>query len=282
MKRQKNFGIPFLMEKGNVFEIKDPLTKEILKIAILPKEKLKVASFQRKQSRSHIRKLAKSIERMGFLIPLIVYTENSEYIIIDGQHRFLAGKSLGIDKFLSVIVPSYLVKKMINLNIEKQPNIKEKAYVAYNIYSYLLEKTPGIKEKEGKIEEAVEYPHYVTLGFAYIQKERFHGGTFENLLSKCDNFFDLPLREAKREREKRGKILIEVDKLLTQVIEKMNEIELPTHPFIRNEILNHINPLKGEEKKKNFEEVFSCLKERLQKYLSHPEKLREITFKEET
>lgn len=50
-------------------------------------------------------------------------------MIIDGQHRFLAAKELGITDLPVILVPPELARKMMNLNIEKNPNIGEKSYV---------------------------------------------------------------------------------------------------------------------------------------------------------
>jgi len=267
-------------ERGKILEITDPIINESLKIAVLPREKLEVARFQRKPSKAHIKMLSLSIERLGFLVPLVVYPENNKYIIIDGQHRFLAGEALGMNEFLSVIVPPHLGTKMINLNIEKQPNIREKAYVAYNLYSYLLEEKPDLKESESEVEDSVELPHFITLGFAYQKVERFHGSAFEPIISKCDNYLDLPLKEAKEIREKRSSLIVEIDNIITGLINKMKEKEIPLHPFIRKDILSHVNPLKGRRKRGEFDEVFESIKEEIMAYQKDPQKLEEIRSEE--
>jgi len=263
------------------WKVTDPITNHSLKITLIGKEKLEIAKFQRRASKSHIKMLASSIQRLGFLIPLVVYPENDKYIIIDGQHRFLAGQLLGIDRFLSVIVPSSLGAKMINLNIEKQPNIREKAYVAYNLYTYLLKKNPSLKENDAQVEDSVEFPHFITLGFAYKREEKFHGSAFEQIISKCDGYLDVSLKEAKKIREERASLILEIDSILTELIERMKEKGFSLHPFIRKDILTHVNPLKGRGKRGEFKETFEEIKNKLRSYEKNPQKLEEISSQED-
>lgn len=271
------------MEKSKirVRRFKDQITGLELKVASIPRTDLEVASFQRKPSKAHIQNLANSIRRMGFLVPLVVYEDNGRYIIIDGQHRFLAGESLGMNEFLSVIVPKELGVKMINLNIEKQPNIREKAYVAHNLYMYLLSEDPNISETDGRVEDSVEMPYYITLGFAYSRNEKFHGGAFEPIISKVDGYLDMSLADAKVEREKRADLLLEIDSLLDDLVAKMKELELSIHPFVRKDILSFVNPIKGRGKRGEFWDVFSSIKSELEVYREDPKRLIEIRSEEE-
>lgn len=261
-------------------EFIDPVINTRLKVLSVPRERLEVAVYQRKPSMPHIRSLASSIRKMGFLVPLVVYPEKDKYIIIDGQHRFLAGENVGMESFLCVVVPKELGTKMINLNIEKQPNIREKAYVAYNLYNYLLETNPSIKETDGQVEDAVELPHYITLGFAYHKVEKFHGSAFEPIISKCDGYLDLTLKKAREEREKRAEILLNIDEIITDLISRMQEMQLSIHPFIRRDILSHVNPVKGKGKRGEFFEVFEGIKRELKKYQENPQLLVEIKSEE--
>ncbi len=259
----------------DVFRFSDPILNNTLSFTLIPRGKLSIAPYQRQASKTHIKDLMVSISRLGFLVPLVVYPEEEKFIIIDGQHRFLAGVEVGMNEFPCVVVPKELGTKMINLNIEKQPNIREKAYVAYRIYQYLLENQPEIKETDGQVEDSVEYPHYITLGFAYQINEKFHGSAYESILSKCEEFLDVPLKEAEKERNERGKGLEEIDQEITQLIEIMKEKNLPIHPFIRKDILSQINPIKGKGKRGEFWEVIQRIKEALVDLKEHPERIIE-------
>ena len=263
-----------MSSKKQIF--KDPILGSPLEVKTISAEDLEVAKFQRKPSRAHIKSLALSIQRMGFLVPLVVYREENKYIIVDGQHRFLAGQTLGMQEFLSVVIPKELGTKIINLNIEKQPNIREKAYVAYNLYTHLLEEKPHLKENEAYVEDCVEFPWYITLGFAYVQEEKFHGSAFENIISKCDEFLELPLEKAKLQREKRASLILEIDKLLAELINKMKEMNFNLHPFIRKDILTYVNPLKGRGKRGEFKETMESIKQQLLSFKKNPQELKKI------
>ncbi len=264
------------------WEFTDPILNNKLQFDIVSAGHLEVAKFQRKPSKAHIKSLMLSISRMGFLVPLVVYPESSEkFIIIDGQHRFLAGKELGMQEFPVIIVPKELGTKIINLNIEKQPNIREKAFVAYNLYQYHLSNNPEMKETDAELEDSVELPHYITLGFTYQLNEKFHGSSFEPVLTKCEAFLDLPLHQAKEERENRAELLNEIDQLVTQIVEKMKELDINIHPFIRKDIISFANPLKGRGKRGEFWETLSTIKNTLADLIEHPKKLIEIKSEEE-
>ncbi|MFH8093174.1 MAG: ParB/RepB/Spo0J family partition protein, partial [Candidatus Aenigmatarchaeota archaeon] len=83
------------MEKES-FEFKEPKFGEIFTFKIVPIDKLSIVSHQRKPSEYHVKHLVSSIERIGFIVPLIVYEQKGKYVIIDGQHRFLAAKKADI------------------------------------------------------------------------------------------------------------------------------------------------------------------------------------------
>jgi ParB-like chromosome segregation protein Spo0J len=51
--------------------IKEPLLGYDQRIAIVPIEKLKVIEVQRKPSSYHVRRLAESIRKIGFVTPLV-------------------------------------------------------------------------------------------------------------------------------------------------------------------------------------------------------------------
>lgn len=47
--------------------------------------------------------LKDSIKQFGILVPLVVATKGDRFLLIDGERRYIAAKSLGIDK-----VPAYI------------------------------------------------------------------------------------------------------------------------------------------------------------------------------
>src|SRR5918992_5208143 len=115
----------------------DPHKGQDLTFRTVPAEQLEVIGYQRKARPAHVKNITASIERIGFLVPLVVVEEKkgdqARYVIIDGQHRFQAAKGLGVNEFPVVVVPTELAERMMNLNVEKDLNIREKSFVALSI-----------------------------------------------------------------------------------------------------------------------------------------------------
>src|SRR6185295_11139002 len=120
-------------------DLKDPVNKQPLTIAVVKKTELEVIGHQRKPRPAHIKALTASIERMGFITPLVAVQRDGKYVIIDGQHRFTAGSELGMKEFPVVIVPEKLARRMMSLNVEQSLNIRERATIALSIYREMLE-----------------------------------------------------------------------------------------------------------------------------------------------
>ena len=115
-------------------EFKDPHKKQALRVQTVRKGDLEVISHQRKPRPAHIKQLTASIERIGFVTPLVTVERDGKFVIIDGQHRFTAGTELGVKEFPVVVVPDKLARKMMSFNVEKDLNIKERCQIALSIY----------------------------------------------------------------------------------------------------------------------------------------------------
>lgn len=262
-------------------EVREPLHGYIQEIAMMPVDELKVIEIQRLPSKYHVRRLADSIRRIGFIIPLIVVRRNGENIIIDGQHRFLAAKELGITELPAIIIPERYALNLMELNVEKQMSLREKAYVALNVYRMYLERDDSIREDDGRILDSIEYAYYVTLGLAYEVNQKLFGSAYESLLKRLDWFTSMPLREAVKLREKRAKIVLETDEVAREAVERIKELGI-THPFLYREVISFCNPIKRRRKVDlPFEEVFSTVKSNLEDLVKNPEKIRAHKFSEE-
>jgi len=55
---------------------------------------------------------------------------------------------VGLDKVLAIVLPKELKNFIISLNIEKAPNLKDKAHQAYEIFIEHLRNKPDIEEYE--------------------------------------------------------------------------------------------------------------------------------------
>ena len=255
----------------------DPYHHHNLKFKIIPIEKLTIVRHQRKPSSYHIKHLSTSIERLGFIVPIIVVEDkNDTFTIIDGQHRYLAAKELGIRELPAIVVPSKLAQLMMNLNIEKELNIKEKSYVALNIYRQHLESQPEILESDPEIIDSIEQAYYVTLGLGYEKQEKLAGSSFESILKKCDFFLDEKLSDALAIREKRAEKVLIANSLVKEIAQKLKEMD-KWHPYVYQQIISYANPYKRKRLPTEFDDLFDSIIENLEKANQSPE----IILKEE-
>ena len=111
---------------------------------------------------------------------------------------------LGAKAVPCVVIPNKYAVKLMELNVEKTMNLREKAYVARNVYMELLSKSPQLPENDALVLDSIEYPYYVTVGFAYEQNERLYGSPFESILRRVDGYTALPLQRALEERRRRA------------------------------------------------------------------------------
>ena len=253
---------------------RDPAKRRGLHFDVLPMAKLEVISHQRKASDAHVKRVMDSVNRVGFLAPVVVVERDGGggYLIIDGQHRYLAAKELGLRRIPAVIAPPDVARRMLTLNVEKEPNIRERSAVALSIYRELVDAEPDMPEDDPEVADAVQQPHYVTLGLAYAASGRLAGSQFEPILRKCDGFMDAPLAESLPVREARAGRVVEAHRLVRAVSDKLKEIGA-WHEFAGAQIISYANPLKRARKQHSFDETFDKLIAKLDSLGEHPEKV---------
>jgi ParB family chromosome partitioning protein len=249
----------------------DPSKKQSLEFALIPAERLEVIKHQRKPSDPHVGRVTTSIERIGFLAPLVVVEQDGAFVILDGQHRFLAAKALGLKELPVVIVPPELACRMLSLNVEKEPNIRERSAVALSIYRELVETTPDLSEDEAEVADSVDHAHYVTLGLGYEESGRLAGSAFEPILNKCDGFLDQPLSKSYEVRQERAATVVEANSLVRAVADKLKELGT-WHQFVGAQIIGYANPLKRTRKQSSFDSTFEKMIDKLHELTEHPEK----------
>lgn len=252
---------------------RDPAKRRGLQFAVLPMAKLEVISHQRKASDTHVKRVMDSVDRVGFLAPVVVVERDggAGYVIIDGQHRFLAAKELGLRRIPAVIAPRDVARRMLTLNVEKEPNIRERSAVALSIYSELVDAEPNMPEDDPEVADAVQQAHYVTLGLGYAASGRLAGSLFEPILRKCDGFMDVALAEASPVRETRAGRVVEAHRLVRAVTDRLKEIGA-WHEFAGAQIISYANPLKRARKQHSFDQTFDKLIAKLETLDEHPEK----------
>ena len=261
------------------FSFKDPHRRQTVTLKTLAVDTLEVVGHQRKARPSHVENITASIDKIGFIVPLVAVEEvedgKTRYVVIDGQHRLQAAESLGLRKLPVLVVPGRLASRMMNLNVEKDLNIREKAVVALGIYRAFLETQPNLKENEDEVQESIERAYYVTLGLAYEGKGRLAGSAFEPLLKKCDHFLRRTLENSFPEREKRAGRVLETNLKVQEVIAKAKEMGA-FHQYFQYQLISYIDPFKRKRGRQNFDELFDKATDKLDKLIAEPSKIHRL------
>ncbi|MGB9807058.1 MAG: ParB/RepB/Spo0J family partition protein, partial [Thermosulfidibacteraceae bacterium] len=194
------------MKKLTTFE--DPVKGYPLELKVMSIDEIRIPKFQRDLSKTLVNHLMVSIEKMGFLVPVIVCRAPDGYIyVVDGMHRIEALKALGYDKVLAIEVPEELYFQILDFNTEKPPTIRDKAKQAYRLYLSIIEDLgdEAGRAKEIEFSGKLQSPHFVTIGCLLEEvNPKFPAGYWDDLIEKVDNFLDLPMVDALEERKKRA------------------------------------------------------------------------------
>ena len=255
---------------------KDPLKRQTIVFKTLPVDRLEVVGHQRKARPAHVANLVASMERIGFVVPLVaVEAEDGRHLVIDGQHRLQAAREMGVRKVPVLVVPSRVAPRMMSLNVEKDLNIREKGVVALGIYRSFLERSPGLKENDEEVEGSLEKAYYVTLGLAYEGPGRLAGSAFEPLLKKCDFFMRRTLDKAFVVREQRAARLLDTNKLVKEVLDRAKEMGA-FHQYFQYQLISYIDPFKRKRGRQNFDELFDKASAKLEKLIEDPTRIRRL------
>ena len=268
----RRYDPPDMVDDGLAF--KDPAKGRKVTFAVLPIGKLETISHQRRASDPHVKRVVDSIERVGFLTPVVVIEgdDGDGWLVIDGQHRLLAARELGLRRLPAMIVPSDLGRRMLALNVEKEPNIKERSGVALSVYREIVERHPTMKENDAEVKESIHHAHYVTLGLAYAENGRLAGSLYEPILKKCDTYLRRSIGDSLPVREERGSKIVEAHKLVRAVATALKEHGV-THDFVNAQIISAANPIKRTRKQHPFDETFDKILTKLADLEKHPTKV---------
>ena len=254
---------------------KDPLKKQPVTITTVKAGDLSVVSHQRKPRPAHLKALGASMERVGFITPVVAVERDGKYVIIDGQHRFSAGTELGIKEFPVVVVPEVVARRMMSLNVEQSLNIREKATIALSIYREMLEEAADTKEDDGEVVDILEHAHVVTLGLAYEGNGRLAGSAYEALLKNCDGFVDQPLSDAYEMRQGRAAKLLEAAEAVKAVEEALKATGA-WHSMARYQIISAANPAKRSKGTADFDKTFDKFIAKLAELEEEPTKVLKV------
>jgi ParB family chromosome partitioning protein len=211
-------------------------------LAVLPLDRVQPTPYQRDRSDAHVKRLMTVIEKVGsFLDPIVTVRKDGGYWTPNGNHRLQALKKLGVKSVTALVMPDpEIAFKILALNTEKAHNLREKSLEVIRMARALADERAGT-EADHAFE--FEQPAFLTLGICYEDRPRFSGGAYQSLLRRIDDFLDEPLREAVRERQRRGKALLRIDDAVSAIIEKLKARGFVS-PYLRPFVVARVNPIR--------------------------------------
>jgi len=220
-------------------QYRDPVGGKPLLLTSLPIDRVEPTPYQRDASDAHVKRLMGVIEKIGlFLDPIIVIRKDDGYWTPNGNHRLQALKKLGYRAVTALLVPDPDVAfKILALNTEKAHNLREKSLETIRM-ARALAATSDATEESFAFE--FEQPSFLTLGIGYEERPRFSGGAYQSILRKTDEFLDLPIAKALKERERRGKRILKLDDAVSGIVEKLKAKGL-TSPYLRAFVVARVN-----------------------------------------
>jgi ParB family transcriptional regulator, chromosome partitioning protein len=227
-------------DEGAVLAVyREPFGAKPLALAALPIDRVEPTPYQRDPSDAHVKRLMGVIEKIGlFLDPIIAIHHEGEYWTPNGNHRLQALKKLGAKTIIALVVPDPEVAfKILALNTEKAHNLREKSLETIRM-ARALAKTSDDEETSFAFE--FEQPSFLTLGVCYEERKRFSGGAYQSILRRVDDFLDLPMSRALKERERRAKKILKLDDAVSAAVDKLKARGL-TSPYLRAFVVARVN-----------------------------------------
>jgi ParB family chromosome partitioning protein len=234
--------------------------------AAIPIDRIEPTPYQRDPSEPHVKRLMAVIETLGrFLDPIIAVRKDEGYWTPNGNHRLQAMRKLGGRSVIALVVPEADVAfKILALNTEKAHNLKEKSLETIRMLRALADEQPSRAEREFAFE--FDQPAFLTLGAAYEERPRLSGGAYNPVLRRIDDFMDERLPRALAERLRRAAVILEIDDLVTGVVNKLKGRGF-TSPYLRPFVVARINPIRFSKSTEfDFDEVLGRMKKNAQKF----------------
>jgi ParB family transcriptional regulator, chromosome partitioning protein len=221
---------------------REPLGGHALLFVALPTDKVERTPFQRDVSDPHVRKLTVAMDKTRrYLDPIVVIREGERYLTPNGGHRLTAVQELGARSILALLVPEREVAyQILALNIEKAHNLREKALEVVRMYRDLA---GSLDPDETEMALEFEEPALVTLGFAYEERGRLSGGAYAPILRKVDAFLPEKVSRALEERERRARLVLELDDAVAEAVTRLKEKGFDS-PYLKAFVVARINPLR--------------------------------------
>jgi ParB family chromosome partitioning protein len=85
-----------------------------------------------------------------------------------------------------------------------------------------------------------EQPAFLTLGICYEDRPRLSGGAYQSILRRVDEFLDVPIAKAIKERERRGRKILKLDDAVSAAVDKLKARGL-TSPYLKPFVVARVN-----------------------------------------
>jgi ParB family transcriptional regulator, chromosome partitioning protein len=227
-------------DKGAVLALyRDPFGAKPLALAAVPIDRVEPTPYQRDPSDAHVKRLMGVIEKIGlFLDPIVAIRHDGQYWTPNGNHRLQAMRKLGAKTIIALVVPDEEIAfKILALNTEKAHNLREKSLETIRM-ARALAKTSD--ETEATFAFEFEQPSFLTLGVCYEERPRLSGGAYQAILRRVDDFLDVPIPRAIKERERRAKKILRLDDAVSAAVEKLKSRGL-TSPYLKPFVVARVN-----------------------------------------
>jgi ParB family transcriptional regulator, chromosome partitioning protein len=217
----------------------DPFGGKPLLVVALPVDRVEPTPYQRDASDAHVKRLMNVIESIGrFLDPIVAVRHDGQYWTPNGNHRLQALKKLGVRTVVALLVPDADVAfKILALNTEKAHNLREKSLETIRMERALADESD---RRESDFAFEFEQPAFLTLGICYEERPRLSGGAYQSILRRVDEFLDRPIKQAIKERERRGRKILKLDDAVSAAVEKLKARGL-TSPYLKPFVVARVN-----------------------------------------
>jgi len=217
----------------------DPFGGKPLLVVALPVDRVEPTPYQRDASDAHVKRLMNVIESIGrFLDPIVAVRHDGQYWTPNGNHRLQALKKLGVRTVVALLVPDPDVAfKILALNTEKAHNLREKSLETIRMARALADASD---QRESDFAFEFEQPAFLTLGICYEERPRLSGGAYQSILRRVDEFLDRPIKQAIKERERRGRKILKLDDAVSAAVEKLKARGL-TSPYLKPFVVARVN-----------------------------------------
>jgi ParB family chromosome partitioning protein len=169
----------------------------------------------------------------------VAVRRDDRYWTPNGNHRLQALKKLGIRTVVALLVPEADVAfKILALNTEKAHNLREKSLETIRMARAIAAETGD--ESETAFAFEFEQPAFLTLGVCYEERPRLSGGAYQSILRRVDEFLELPVRKAVKERERRGRLVLKLDDAVSAAVDKLKARGL-TSPYLKPFVVARVN-----------------------------------------